>query len=275
MPEPDAPEAQLERVVALAVGVLGGDLLGLYLHGSAVDGGLRPGSDLDLLAVVARRLTAEERASLIRGLLGLSGRGNPSGRARPLEVSIVRADELRPWRYPPEQELQYGDWWRRELEAGLEPWPSPSPDLAILVAAARVAGRALVGPPPAALLDAVPPEHLVASSIAGIDDLLADLVPDTRNVLLTLARIWVTVAEGRIARKDEAARWAAPRLGAADAAVIREAGEAYTAGAAERWDDRGAEARRCADAMIAAIRAAARSVARDSSGAGGLIPPMG
>ena len=244
------------RVVALATGVLRGDLLGLYLHGSAVAGGLRPDSDLDLLAVVTRRLTAVERASLIRGLLGISGRGDPSGRARPLEVSVVRADQLRPWRYPPEQELQYGDWWRRELEAGLEPWPSPSPDLAILVAAARAAGRALVGPPPAALLDPVPTEHLVASSLAGIDDLLADLGPDTRNVVLTLARIWVTVAEGRIARKDEAARWAAARLGAADAAVILEASEAYDAGAAERWDDRETEARKCADAMMAAIRVA-------------------
>jgi streptomycin 3"-adenylyltransferase len=256
LPERDAPEAQLARVVALAAGVLGGDLLGLYLHGSAVEGGLRPDSDLDLLAVVARPLTDAERASLIRGLLGLSGRGDPSGRARSLEVSVVRADQLRPWRYPPDQELQYGDWWRRELEAGLEPWPSPSPDLAILVAAARAAGRALVGPPPTALLDEVPRAHLVASSVAGIDDLLADLIPDTRNVLLTLARIWVTVAEGRIARKDEAARWAAARLGEADVAVILEGGQAYTTGAAERWDDRQAAARRCADAMIAAIRAA-------------------
>jgi streptomycin 3"-adenylyltransferase len=243
-------------VVALARGVLGDGLVGLYLHGSAVEGGLRPDSDLDLLAVVARPLTAEERASLLRGLLGLSGRGDPSGRARPLEMSVVRADQLRPWRYPPEQELQYGDWWRGEFEAGLEPWPSPSPDLAILVAAARAAGRTLVGPPPVALLDPVPPDHLVASSLAGIDDLLADLVPDTRNVLLTLARVWVTVAEGRIARKDEAARWAAARLGADDAGVIREAGEAYTIGASEHWEDRGAEARRCAEAMIAAIHAA-------------------
>jgi predicted nucleotidyltransferase len=259
LPERDAPEAQLARVAALASGVLGGDLLGLYLHGSAVAGGLRPDSDLDLLAVVARPLTTDERGSLIRGLLGLSGRGDPSGRARSLEVSVVRADQLRPWRYPPEQELGYGDWWRRELEAGLVPWPSPSPDLAILVAAARAAGRPLVGPPAATLMDPVPAEHLVASSLAAIDDLIADLVPDTRNVLLTLARIWVTVAEGRIAEKDEAARWAAARVGSSDAAVILEAGEAYAAGLEERWDDRGPEARRCADAIVSGIRASARS----------------
>jgi predicted nucleotidyltransferase len=255
-PELDGSEAQLARVVVLLERVLGDDLLGLYLHGSAVAGGLRPGSDLDLLAVVAGPLSSEQRSDLVRGLLGLSGRGDPSGRSRPLEVSVVRADQLRPWRYPPEQELQYGDWWRGELAAGLEPWRSPNADLAILVAATRAAGRPLAGPPPTALLDEVPLEHLVASSVAGIDGLLADLASDTRNVLLTLARIWVTVVEGRIARKDEAARWAAMRLSAADATVILDAGEAYAAGAAECWDDRPTEAQRCADALVAAIHAA-------------------
>jgi predicted nucleotidyltransferase len=46
---------QLERVVELVREVLGPDVLGVYLFGSAVLGGLRPESDLDLLAVSARR----------------------------------------------------------------------------------------------------------------------------------------------------------------------------------------------------------------------------
>jgi hypothetical protein len=39
---------QLERVVELVREVLGPDVLGVYLFGSAVLGGLRPESDLDL-----------------------------------------------------------------------------------------------------------------------------------------------------------------------------------------------------------------------------------
>jgi streptomycin 3"-adenylyltransferase len=40
----------------------------------------------------------------------------------------------------------------------------------------------------------------------------ADLESDTTNVLLTLARIWTTVATGRIRSKHVAADWVTARL---------------------------------------------------------------
>ena len=46
----------------------------------------------------------------------------------------------------------------------------------------------------------------------GVPSLLADLADDTRNVLLTLARIWATTATGETLSKDEAADWGLPRL---------------------------------------------------------------
>jgi hypothetical protein len=45
-----------------------------------------------------------------------------------------------------------------------------------------------------------------------LPSLVADLESDTRNVLLTLARMWTTVATGRIVSKDAAAAWALERL---------------------------------------------------------------
>ncbi|MCE3277338.1 MAG: nucleotidyltransferase [Propionibacteriaceae bacterium] len=64
---------------------------------------------------------------------------------------------------------------------------------------------ALVGPPPAQLLDPVPDDDLIRGAIAGIPQLLGDLESDTRNVLLTLARIWTTLQTGQIRSKDAAA----------------------------------------------------------------------
>ena len=52
---------QLGAVIALCRDVLGPDLAGAYLHGSAVLGGLRRRSDLDVLAVSTRRTTLEEK----------------------------------------------------------------------------------------------------------------------------------------------------------------------------------------------------------------------
>ena len=59
---------QVNRVVALIRHVLGSDATGVYLHGSAIRGGLRPHSDLDILAVCKRRLIARDRRQLVDGV---------------------------------------------------------------------------------------------------------------------------------------------------------------------------------------------------------------
>ena len=69
------PESgQVQSILQLVDDVFGGDALGAYLHGSAVLGGLRPTSDLDILVVLKRRTTATERRALVEGLLDVSGR---------------------------------------------------------------------------------------------------------------------------------------------------------------------------------------------------------
>ena len=49
---------------------------------------------------------------------------------------------------------------------------------------ALMANRPLIGPPPDELLDPVPHADLLRAITAGIDGLLADLEPDTANVIL-------------------------------------------------------------------------------------------
>src|SRR5262249_7261450 len=64
----------LAAVVSAVHDALGGDPLGLYLFGSATLGGLRPASDLDLLAVVERPMTRMQKEVLARGLVAISRR---------------------------------------------------------------------------------------------------------------------------------------------------------------------------------------------------------
>lgn len=223
------------RVVALVHGVLGErDVLGAYLHGSAVAGGLRPASDVDVLAVVRRRTGEEQRRALVRELLAVSGAVNAQ---RPVELVLVVADEVRPWRYPPVCDLLYGEWLRGEFEAGAVPQPEPMPDLAVLLTAVRSGGIALAGPPPRDLLDPVPHADLVRACLAGVPGLVADLADDTRNVVLTFARIWCTLVTGEIRSKDAAADWALPRLPAEHRPVLAHARDLYltTPYTAEHW----------------------------------------
>lgn len=260
-PHDEATAAQAEAVVERLRAVLGADALGIYLYGSAVAAGLRPDSDLDLFVVSRRPTSDDEKAALVQAITPLSYRPLRPPGWRPVELTIVVASAVRPWRFPPEMDFQYGEWLRDDYEAGhVAPAQAQNPDVAVLVTMVRQWGRALVGPPPAELLDPVPRPDLVRAMLDGIDGLLADLEPDTRNVLLTLARIWNSVETGEIGSKDAAAAWAAGRLPAELRPVMNLAGTAYRGEAEDDWSLRRAEARELADRLVDEIHAAAARV---------------
>lgn len=207
----DTDAAQEATVVELVRSVLGDDVIGIQRYGSAVHGGLQRFSDLDLLVVTRRATAPVRRRALVEGLLAISG-PEPGARPRPVELTIVVAGEVRPWRYPPRVDLQYGEWLRAELSAGAEAPSGPDPDLAVLRTSVRDHGLALSGPAATELLDPVPHDDLVQAVLDGLPGLLTELHTDTRNVVLTLARMLVTVQTGRIVPKTEAAEQMLPRL---------------------------------------------------------------
>src|SRR6185503_5959234 len=131
------------EVVQICRDVLGGSLIGAYLHGSAVLGGLTPTSDLDVLAVIDRPLE-------------ISGARAKRGPARPVELTVVQQSQVRPWKPSPIVELVYGEWLRDTFSRGEIPEAGPMPDLAPEIVLALKGNRALAGPPPAEVLDPVP-----------------------------------------------------------------------------------------------------------------------
>ena len=244
--------------------MLGEALVGAYLHGSAVLGGLRPTSDVDVLVVIDRVTGLEECRAIVDRLLGISGRRAYRGPGRPVELTIVVASEIRPWRYPPRAEFQYGEWLRDAYESGITPEPGPSPDLAPLVAmtlAGAAAGQQpLLGPPATDVFDPVPAADLRRAILAGVPGLLADLKTDTRNVLLTLARIWSTLETGQLQSKDAAAGWAIERLPQPRRAMLGRARSMYLEGWDEDdWGDLKPAVRADAEAVVAEIERRAGS----------------
>lgn len=249
-------EQQLDRVLMLVREVLGPDVVGVYLFGSAVLGGLRPESDLDVLVVSARQTTPDEKRRIVGRLLAISGRRTAEGRWRRIELTIVALSEIKPWRYPPSFDFQYGDWLRTEFESGdVEPWPTTTnPDLSVLITMVLLGNRPLLGQPPAAILDPVPRRDLANGSVAGIASLLDDLDSDTRNVILTLARIWSTLATGSIRSKDAAADWVLARIPNEHRPVLARARAIYLGEQEELWDDIRPQVRHHADYVVAEIQ---------------------
>jgi len=200
--------AQVSAACTLLNRHLGDALLGVHLFGSAVDGGLKPFSDIDLLVTVGDRVPPSVRRSLMVELLDVSAPPGSAG-LRALEVTVLALPEVVPWRYAPRRELQFGEWLRADIVEGVIEGPANDPDLAILLTKARQHSLALVGEEASGVFDAVPRADLVRALMDTVAQWNGpdDWAGDECNIVLALARIWYTAEMGGIASKDVAATW--------------------------------------------------------------------
>jgi predicted nucleotidyltransferase len=229
---------QVGSVVAELEQALGADLVGVYLHGSAVLGCFGPRSDIDLVGVLRLALSDERRRGLIERLLEFSVPYDSAGALRPVELDLVLASALDPWRYPTPFELHFSEEFRGRFEAGeLEAWEGlESHTFAANVTVLRSAGVVLGGSPIDDLFPDVPEADYV-------DALTRDLAscretfPQRPNYgVLSIARIWATVATGEPHSKTSGAEWTLPRL-PAELCPVLEHGRGLYVGAEddERW----------------------------------------
>lgn len=247
-------EEQVSQCIYLLRDVLGQDLLGVYLYGSLIVGGLQKYSDIDIFVVADRPTTYEERAKLIAHLLQISGVYQKSSKP-PIEMSIVVKSEINPWHYPPKFDFQYGEWLRTEFESGnIEPWPTKEmPDIALLITQLLLANKILLGPSPDQLLCKIPYRDFLAATKAAHVGLMAELHSDTRNVLLTYARIWRTVETDTISTKPDAAVWAMNYMPEEYKRVMRRACAICMGEENEYWDDIMTLIQPCAEYMVREI----------------------
>lgn len=215
--------------------LFGSAVIAVYLYGSAVSGGLRKDSDVDVLVVIDRAFSEKDRRDLGERLLKVSGRVNGHGR-KPLEVTVVRHTAVVPWRYPPLKEFIYGEWLRAAFEHGQIPKPEEDPDLAIILSQVRQCSIPLAGEVAGRILAPVPEADVRRAMKDSLPELIAHLKGDERNVILTLARMWVTAATGEFVAKDEAAKRVIPLLPADQAALLDLAAKAYCGKCVDHWE---------------------------------------
>ena len=244
---------QAAEALALANKIFGRSLEAAYLYGSAVAGGLRPHSDVDVLLAIHSAMTGNKRHLLTEGLLSISYPPGADG-GRPLELSIVTLEALASGEFPPLCEYMYGEWLREEIESGVLPLPHRDPDMTLLLRQARERGVALKGPQPAALIPPQRERDVYCAMKLSLPELLAGFCGDERNVLLTLARMWLTAETGEIASKDEAAAWAMPKLSKEYAGILKSARDSYTGGQGFNTEGRFDAARELAVFMEGTVR---------------------
>ena len=230
---------QVEEVVAGLNAILEDDLLGVYLHGSAVLGCFGPRSDIDLVAVSQRAVRTEQRRRLVDALLEISAPYEPAGPRRPVELDLVLASSIDPWQYPTPFDFHYGESHRPRFEAGeLELCElQESSDLAAHVTVVRHAGTALVGPPVEQVFPDVPWADYVDALTHDLDWCRTRFAEQPRYGVLSIARIWATLETGTPQSKASGARWALPRLPGELRPTLEYGLAVYTEAVEERWDD--------------------------------------
>lgn len=232
-------------------------LVAIYLHGSAVAGGLRPYSDIDLLVVIDHPITTETSAQLVTELMKISGHPCGGNTLRPLELIIFLRADLTTSIYPARSEFVYGEWLRDAFQAGAVPKPVTDPELTLVLAQARLEAKPLIGPSATELLPVIPQADIRRAIGDILPALLDTLEGDERNVLPTLTRMWRTLTTGEFVSKDVAAEWAEKRLPVEQAAVLAGAREAYMGIRKDDWRTRQQEVRRAVsylhDCVVAAL----------------------
>lgn len=208
---------------------LAATLESIHLFGSAVDGGLKPHSDIDLLVTVKAPIDKPVRQALMHELLSISAPPNRSEALRALEVTILAWNEVVPWRYPAKRELQFGEWLRQDILAGIFEPPVIDYDLAILLTKARQHSIALLGSPAALVFEPVPEGDFAKALLDTITQWNSDedWKGEERNIVLALARVWYSAATNLIAPKDVAARWTLGRLPEEHRSVMQTALSGY------------------------------------------------
>jgi hypothetical protein len=219
-----AVDRAVERLLDGVVQILGGDLVGLYLHGSLGLGDFDPASsDVDVLVATAGPLPGPvvERLRRLHGALRAEG-----GWAARLEVVYLPLATLR--RFDPGDAERYpvgaSD---REFALGRQ-----GPTWVLDRWVAREHGLVVAGPDPRQLIDPISPEQLRAAvraslarhwTLEGTD--VAWLRPRNYQAfaVLSMCRVLHALKHGTLVSKPLAAAWASRRLGPPWAAQVQRA----------------------------------------------------
>jgi predicted nucleotidyltransferase len=228
---PEITRGQVSRLISALRSRMEKDLAGVYLHGSLAMGCFSPScSDVDILAVIQTGLSVEMQKSLMEELLKLSGTPTP------IEISILRKADLRPWHFPTPYLLHFSESQRERIRGEIadgawKQWndaPKLDGDLAAHITVARACGVCLYGLEMEDILPAVPEADYRASILSDLAWLRERMEQEPVSTVLNACRVLAYLREGKILSKDEGGRWAMEKLPNPLLQVVRSAMSVYS-----------------------------------------------
>ena len=217
--------------------ILKENLVGVYLHGSAVMGCYQPKkSDLDFMVVVKENMTDADKRAFLDSIVMLDAAGPAKG----IEMSIVTRDVCDPFVYPTPFILHYSrmhtEWYRRDPEDYIRKMNGTDRDLAAHFTVIRGRGVCLYGLPVTEVFGEVPEKDYLDSIRDDVSGAGEEITDNPMYLILNLTRVLGYLKEKEVLSKQEGGTWGLKNLPEEYHPLIRTALREYTEGANVSYD---------------------------------------
>lgn len=224
----EAYDAVIENFTQEAVKIIGPNLVGVYLHGSAVMGCFQPKkSDLDFIVVVKETMPDEVKRAFMKMVVTL----NAEGPAKGIEMSIVRREVCDPFVYPTPFELHFSvgclNWYLEDQEGFIQKMNGTDKDLAAHFTVIRARGKCLCGAPIEEVFGVVPQRDYIDSLWYDIESAADEIAENTMYLTLNLARVLAYLEEKTVLSKQEGGEWGLKNLPVKYHGLLQEALREY------------------------------------------------
>lgn len=217
----DRIQKLLDDFTARSRYILGDNLTGIYLHGSAVMDCFHPEkSDIDLILVVKDEVSDTAKRQFMDMVLELNGRAPRKG----LELSIVKEEVCKPFIYPTPFELHFSmahiNWYQTNPEDYVAKMKGTDKDLAAHFTILYNRGQVLYGKAIREVFAEVSRDAYMDSIWCDIEGAEEDILESPMYIILNLCRVLGYKEEGLILSKKEGGEWMLRQLEATDGAKL-------------------------------------------------------
>ena len=188
--------------------ILQDNLVGVYLHGSAVMGCYNPSkSDIDLIVVVKDFIEDKVKRAFMDMVIELNEKGPEKG----LEMSIVKQSVCKPFAYPTPFELHFSvahiDWYRNNPDDYISKMRGEDKDLAAHFTIITHRGKCLWGASIKEAFTDVPVQDYIDSIWNDVADAEEEIIDNPMYLILNLARVLAYLKDGLVLSKKEGGEW--------------------------------------------------------------------
>lgn len=218
--------------------ILGQNLVGIYLHGSAVMGCFNEKkSDIDLLIVVNTTVPVEIKRQYMDMVVEINKYAPEKG----IELSIVKKDVCKPFIYPTPFELHFSiahlEWYKTNPSDYLNRMNGVDKDLAAHFTIIYHRGKCLYGKEIRDVFEKVGAEFYFDSIWNDIENAKEEILTNPTYIILNLCRVLAYRKDSLILSKQEGGNWGIANLPEKYHDLISNALDEYASDKSVMWDE--------------------------------------